>query len=524
MRLIDKKIVSLFLIVIFSVMVFIPGAQASNNIQVFINGQEKNFTPSPVIKNGSTLVPMRAFFEALGCEVKWDSKTRTAIGVRDGKEVKLPIGSKTAFVNGEKKRLTVEAQLINSSTFIPLRFVGEALGDEVIWNNGVIRIQTRYRERERAGDQIVKVHFLDVGQADSIYIQAPDNYDILIDGGNNSDGSLVVNYLKNQNVDDIEILIATHSHEDHIGGLDDVLKAFRVERIIDSGEAADTKTYQDYWEAVNYEVNREGAIYLEDDDLHFDIGDDIDFDIIELGDGYDDTNNNSVVTLLDYKDNEFLFTGDLESDVETKLIGKIPAVDVLKVGHHGSNSSTSNALLQSIKPSIAVISVGKNNRYGHPHQETLQRLSERNIEILRTDLNGTIVIVADGTTLKIFREKDYKDTEGAKEKPTVGNEYGNVVIKSIDLKNEVVVIENKGTTDIDMSGWKLVSIKGNQTFYFPNGFILKAGMQVRIWSGKNAIDNPPTDLKWTGAYIWNNEGDPGVIYDDRGNIVSQYGS
>ncbi len=408
MWLIDKKIVSLFLIVIFSVMVFIPGAQASNSIQVFINGQEKHFTPAPIIKNGSTLVPMRAFFEALGCEVKWDSKTRTAIGIRDGKEVKLPIGSKTAFVNGEKKRLTVEAQLINGSTFIPLRFVGESLGDEVTWNNGVIKIQTRYRERKRAGSQIVKVHFLDVGQADSIYIQAPDNYDILIDGGNNADGSWVVNYLKSQNVDDIEILIATHPHEDHIGGLDDVLKVFRVERIIDSGETADTKTYRDYWAAVSYEVAYEGAVYQEDEDMRFDIGEDMVFEIIELGDGYDNTNNNSVVALLDYKDREFLFVGDLESDVETKLIGRVPEVDVLKVGHHGSSTSTSEALLQAIKPSIAVISVGWGNKYGHPHQELLNRLSRNGIEDLRTDLEGVIVIATDGTSLKVLEEVENK--------------------------------------------------------------------------------------------------------------------
>ena len=157
--------------------------------------------------------------------------------------------------------------------------------------------------------QTLTVHFIDVGQADSIYIQAPGNYDILIDAGNNSDGPTVVDYLKRQKVDDIEIMIATHAHEDHIGGLDDVLAAFDVEKIIDSGEVGTTKTYRDYWSAVQ----TEGAEYREDDDLVFELGPGIKFFIIETGDGYSNTNDNSVLTKLDYNNIEFLFTGDMEA-------------------------------------------------------------------------------------------------------------------------------------------------------------------------------------------------------------------
>ena len=122
-------------------------AQASE-IKVLNNGEEKSFNPAPIIKNGSTLVPMRGFFEALGCEVEWDNETRTAIGRRDGIEVKLPIGNSVATVNGRQKQLAVAAQLIKGSTFIPLRFVGEALGEEVVWDNGTILITSKETKNE----------------------------------------------------------------------------------------------------------------------------------------------------------------------------------------------------------------------------------------------------------------------------------------------------------------------------------------------------------------------------------------
>lgn len=369
---------------------------AANDIKVLINGQERQFTPEPVIKDGSTLVPMRAFFEALGCEVKWDGAAQTAIGIRDGITVKLPIGKKTAYVNDQAKQLTVAAQLINGSTFIPLRFVGEALGDQVGWD-GKTRVITITSSKV---SQTVTVHFINVGQADSIYIQAPGNYDILIDAGNNDDGQLVVNYLKSRNIDDIEIMVATHPHEDHIGGLDDVLEAFDVEIIIDSGSIHTSATFEDYINAVVQE-KAEGAKVLEDDNLTFNLGDGIHFKIIELGDGYDNLNNNSVVSLLDYNNVEVLFMGDLESDIEIANLSKFPDIDILKVGHHGSNSSTSEAFLNQTTPRDAIISVGKDNSYGHPHQDVLDVLKNRGINIYRTDVSGNIVVTTDGTSYTI---------------------------------------------------------------------------------------------------------------------------
>lgn len=245
------------------------------------------------------------------------------------------------------------------------------------------------------GGEELTVHFISVGQADSIFIDYGD-YDILIDGGNNSDGPLVVEYLKELETDDIEIMIATHPHEDHIGGLDDVLEAYSVETIIDSGLDYDSKTYKDYYSAAQ---NEEGATFIQDKNMTFELGENVILKILETGDDFKDTNDFSVIVILDYNDIEFLFTGDMESHVELESLNLFSDIDVLKVGHHGSSTSSSNEFLNVTKPEYAVICVGEGNKYGHPHAETLEKLNARNIDIYRTDELGHIIVTTDGNNV-----------------------------------------------------------------------------------------------------------------------------
>lgn len=216
---------------------------------VNLNGQQLSFDVPPTIENGRTLVPLRAIFEAMGAAVTWDQNTHTATAVKDGTTVILKIGSTTPTINGQVKQLDVPAKIVNGRTLAPLRFIGEAFGGTVEWNQAsqlisITAVPTSGTPPPAAAD--IYVHFIDVGQADAIYIELPNNNDILIDAGNRADGPLVVNFLKTQGVDDIELLIATHPHEDHIGGLPDVLDAFVVESILDSGYAATTAIYKEY--------------------------------------------------------------------------------------------------------------------------------------------------------------------------------------------------------------------------------------------------------------------------------------
>ena len=384
-----------------------------------------------------------------------------------------------------------------------------------------VALQKGIIEKVSISTQQVQVHFIDVGQGDSIFIDYGD-YDILIDAGENNYGQAVTNYLKSLNTDDIEIMVATHPDSDHIGGLDDVLRAFEVEKVIDSGTVHTTKTYEDYMAAVT----AEGGELLYDDDMTFNLGSGLVFEIIETGDDNGDKNSNSVISRLNYNDIEFLFTGDIGQEVEQKILNKDIQAEILKVGHHGSKYSTDLNFLQTVKPEVAIISAGIDNSYGHPHAETLTNLSDNNTAIYGTYKSGTIIVTTNGksysldtnTTVNLPGPKAPNEIAT----PEAGPSSGQVVINGIDLEGEEVIIKNTSASDIDMTGWSLVSVTGSQTYYFPAGYRLKAGSIIKIVSGRGAAGNGVSTLKWTGSYIWNNDGDPGELYNSSGRLVSTY--
>lgn len=368
-------------------------AQAAPN--VVLNGQPLTFDVPPTIENGRTLVPLRAIFEPLGAQVQWNGETQIVTATKTGTEIKLIIGGQ-AFMNGQPVNLDVPAKVVEGRTMVPLRFVGEALGCEVGWDGNTQTITIA--STVQPGNNMVEVHFIDVGQADAIYISLPNNNDILIDGGNKADGQAVVNYLKSRSVDDIELLIATHPHEDHIGGLPAVLDAFNVERIIDSGATANTNIYKEYAamaaaEGLPWEPDNSQTFTFEGTVLQLFTG----------SDTWKDINDYSVVCRLDTGDIEFLFTGDAEGPAEAALTGQLDA-EILKVGHHGSRTSTSSTFISKVNPVVAIISVGAGNSYGHPAPETLQRLAGT-ATVYRTDSNGNIIISTDGKTYNVSAEK-----------------------------------------------------------------------------------------------------------------------
>jgi competence protein ComEC len=247
------------------------------------------------------------------------------------------------------------------------------------------------------------VHFINVGQGDSIYIKAPNGEDILIDGGN-KDGSDVVAYLKKQKVKDIEFMIATHPDADHIGGLDEVLKAFPVKNVYAPKVSHTTQAYKDFLTAVK---NKKLMIKTAKADVTLSIKGVI-AKFVGPVKAYStsDTNDWSAVLKITYGKNSFLFTGDAETKAETDMIKakKDLRADVLKVGHHGAKTSTSTAFLNAVKPKYAVISVGKNS-YGHPTKEVLNRLKAAKVTVYRTDQKGTIVFTSNGSKLSVKTEK-----------------------------------------------------------------------------------------------------------------------
>lgn len=252
----------------------------------------------------------------------------------------------------------------------------------------------------------IEVHFLDVGQAESILIKAPDAH-VLIDAGENHQGEDVLRYLAQQGVRDLDYVIGTHPHSDHIGGLDTVIKGIDVHTVImpEIPEAIvpTTRTYTDVLLAVE-EAGLQvtpaspGTIY--------DLGDGAQLEILGPIAEYTDLNNMSVVARLQYGKTSFLFTGDACVGAENDLLqaGRTLQSDVLSVGHHGSNTSTSEAWLQAVAPQMGVISCGMDNSYGHPHREVMERFKLFQIRVLRTDLQGTVVIVSNGEQLTVTTE------------------------------------------------------------------------------------------------------------------------
>lgn len=253
------------------------------------------------------------------------------------------------------------------------------------------------------GDGALAVHFIDVGQADSILITLKDAA-MLIDAGNNEDNQLVVDYIKEKGISTLDYVIATHSHEDHIGGMDAVIKTFDVKSVIMPRVESTTKTFEDVVEAI---LNKGLKVTPPVPGTKYLLGE-AEFTIFAPNsEAYEDTNDYSVVVKLRYGSTSFLFTGDagFESEEEMLEMGYDLRADVLKVGHHGSKYSTSMKFLQAVKPQIAVISVGKDNQYGHPATETLQRLRQAGVKIYRTDESGTIIATSDGNKIEILTDQ-----------------------------------------------------------------------------------------------------------------------
>ena len=231
------------------------------------------------------------------------------------------------------------------------------------------------------------VYYIDVGQADSILI-VNQNQSALIDAGNNEDGENVVNFIKSKGITKLNYVIGTHPHEDHIGGLDNVINKIDVDKIYLPEIQTNTKTYEDVLQAIQ---NKNQKINSFKQGNKFTIGN---AKLEVITDSILDKNNlnlSSNIIRMEFNGTSFLFTGDAEEENEKTI--KWPQTDILKVGHHGSTTSTSQNFLNQLKPKYAIISVGKDNEYGHPNKEILQKLNNIETEIFRTDESGTIEII-----------------------------------------------------------------------------------------------------------------------------------
>ena len=253
------------------------------------------------------------------------------------------------------------------------------------------------------GDLIVE--FIDVGQADCIFLSS-NGHNALIDAGNEEDGPKLIEYFNNLGIKDFDFVIGTHPHEDHIGGLDDIINNFNIHNVYLPNATTTTKTFSNLLDAIennNLKINipkENETINLGEASLNF----------IYSGTNKDDLNSTSIITKLTFGKYKFLFTGDTTSEIEKQILDKDIDVDILKVAHHGSEYSTSSAFLKVATPTYAIISVGKDNSYNHPSDKTINRIKKYTNNIYQTKDLGTIIFAIDKEELKISNIKT--DTNG----------------------------------------------------------------------------------------------------------------
>ena len=267
-----------------------------------------------------------------------------------------------------------------------------------------------------------QVHFIDVGQADSALVICDGHY-MLIDGGNAGDSDLVYAYLERHGAERLDYMVASHAHEDHIGGLSGALNYAKVGTALCPVTEHSSKVFENM---VKYLEEQGKSLTVPAPGDRFSLGS-AQVEILGPVKEYDNTNDTSIVLRIDYGETSFLFTGDMETGAEEDLIqsGADLEATVLKVGHHGSDTSTGYQFLREVMPKYGVISVGEGNKYGHPSDEVLSRLRDAGTEVYRTDMQGHVIAESDGKTVTFRTEKEAvtstNPTGGPPQQTYVGN-------------------------------------------------------------------------------------------------------
>lgn len=359
--------------------------------------------------------------------------------------------------------------------------------------------------------QEMRVHFLDVGQGDSIFIESANGKTMLVDGGVKGAGQQVVSYLKELGVNKLDIVVATHPDADHIGGLIPVLQSsIDIGQFYDSGKVHTSQTFEEMLTLIDtknipYHVPTTGENIAFDDGLTV--------KVLNANEHATDNNDASIVLKMVYGNVSFLLTGDAGIALEKDMLQNDVQATVLKAGHHGSNTSSSEKFIQAVHPEVTVLSYGEGNKYGHPHAEVVERLQAVGSKIYATAEAGTVIVSTDGVNYDV----QSKEWSGAN--ISTPPNATSVEIVSKDLIDEIVGIKNNGSEAVSLKDWQLISIEGNQVFKFPN-VTLQPGKIIYVTSGTNARDGQ-NYLKWTKKQIWLNDGDAAQLKNAKGELVSE---
>ena len=347
-----------------------------------------------------------------------------------------------------------------------------------------------------SGDTL-RVNYIDVGQGDSIFIQLPNNETMLIDAGEAYEADNVIDFLNNLGIKKIEYVVGTHPHTDHIGGLEEVINTFDVGAIYMPKVSSNSKTFEDLLTTISNKglkgkTAKSGVVVLDEDNLKLEF-------IAPNSDNYSNLNNYSAVLKLTYLDNTFLFMGDAETLSEDEITCEIKA-DVIKVGHHGSDSSSGIEFVKKVSPEYAIIMVGEGNSYNHPYQSIIDRYESVGAKVLRTDLDGNIVCDSDGVDVTCKGDKDSSSNSSSS---AAASNINLVSLTSPISRGSDVTVSIKGlpntTYDIDViyssgaskaSGLedKTSDSEGNVSWTFKVSSNVKSGTyEVKISDGEDSV-------------------------------------
>ena len=343
----------------------------------------------------------------------------------------------------------------------------------------------------------LKVNYIDVGQGDSIFIQLPNNKTMLIDAGEAYKSDNVINYLNDLGITKINYVIGTHPHTDHIGGLEEVINTFDIGSIYMPRAVSTSKTYEDLLTTISskglkVKTAKSGVVVLDEDNLKLEF-------IAPNSDSYSELNNYSAVLKLTYLDNTFLFMGDAETLSEDEITNEIKA-DVIKVGHHGSDSSSSLEFVKKVSPEYAIIMVGVGNSYNHPYQSIIDRYESVGAKVLRTDLDGNIVCDSDGKKVTCDGDKDSSSNSNSNSTstsdinlvsmttPVSRGSDATISIKGVpNITYDIDVMYSSGESKASGLEDKTSDSEGNVSWTFKVSSNVKPGTyEVKISDGKDS--------------------------------------
>lgn len=344
----------------------------------------------------------------------------------------------------------------------------------------------------------LRVNYIDVGQGDSIFIQLPNNQTMLIDAGEAYKSDNVINYLNNLGITKIDYVIGTHPHTDHIGGLEEVINTFDIGSIYMPRAVSTSKTYEDLLTTISskglkVKTAKSGVVVLDEDNLKLEF-------IAPNSDSYSELNNYSAVLKLTYLDNTFLFMGDAETLSEEEITSEIKA-DVIKVGHHGSDSSSSLEFVKKVSPEYAIIMVGEGNSYNHPYQSIIDRYESVGAKVLRTDLDGNIVCDSDGKKVTCDGDKDSSSNSNSNSTstsdinlvsmttPVSRGSDATISIKGVpNITYDIDVMYSSGESKASGLEDKTSDSEGNVSWTFKVSSNVKVGTyEVKITDGENSV-------------------------------------